>query len=103
MWSTNGAEPANSDGVIEDLADRYHDYLERWKREAGDVPVGTFVKFSGKLVKKLSFEEFTPILMEYAEMATRYQETIDRGDTINDVVLKVLRDQAAQLMLPPPG
>jgi hypothetical protein len=89
--------------VIEDLADRYHDYLERWKREAGDVPVGTFVKFSGKLIKKLSFEEFTPILVEYAEMATRYQESIDAGDTINDVVLKVIRDQAAQLMLPPPG
>jgi hypothetical protein len=28
---------------------------------------------------------------------------LDRGDTINDIVLKVLRDQAAQLMLPPPG
>ena len=89
--------------MIEDLADRYHDYLERWKREAGDVPVGTFVKFSGKLVKKLTFEEFTPILTQYVEMATRYQESIDRGDTINDVVLKVLRDQAAALVLKPPG
>jgi hypothetical protein len=89
--------------VIEDLADRYHDYLERWMREAGDVAVGTFVKFAGKLIKKLSFEEFTPIFVEYVEMAARYQETVDRGDTINDVVHKVLRDQAAQLMLPPPG
>jgi hypothetical protein len=89
--------------VIEDLADRYHAYLERWKRQAGDVPIGTFTKFSGKLIKKLSFEEFTPVLIEYVEMATRYQESIDRGDTINDIVLKVLRDQAAQLMLPPPG
>ncbi len=89
--------------MIEDLADRYHAYLERWKRQAGDVPLGTFTKFSGKLIKKLSFEEFTPVLIEYVEMATRYQESIDRGDTINDIVLKVLRDQAAQLMLPPPG
>ncbi len=89
--------------MIEDLADRYHAYLERWKRQAGDVPIGTFTKFSGKLIKKLSFEEFTPVLIEYVEMATRYQESIDRGDTINDIVLKVLRDQAAQLMLPPPG
>jgi hypothetical protein len=88
--------------VIEDLADRYHEYLERWKREAGDMPVGAFAKYSGKLVKKLSFEEFSPILMAYAEMAARYQETVERGDTINDVVLKVLRDQAAQLMLQPP-
>ena len=89
--------------MIEDLADRYHEYLERWLREAGDVPIGTFVKYSGKLVKKLSFEEFTPVLMEYVEMATRYQETVERGDTINDLVLKIVREQAAKLMLPPPG
>jgi len=89
--------------VIEDLADRYHQYLERWTREAGEVPVGSFVKFAGKLVKKLSFEEFSPILLEYLEMASRYQDSIERGDTINDVVLRVLRDQAAKLMLQPPG
>lgn len=89
--------------MIEDLADRYHEYLERWKREAGDVPVGSFVKFAGKLVKKLSFEEFSPVLLEYLEMAERYNDSIERGDTINDVVLKVLRDQAARLMLPAPG
>ena len=89
--------------MIEDLADRYHEYLERWKREAGDAPVGTFTKFAGKLIKKLSFEEFTPILIEYLEMAGRYQDGIDRGDTINDLVLKILRDQAAQLLLQPPA
>ena len=89
--------------MIEDLADRYHEYLERWQREAPDVAVGAFTKFSGRLIKKLSFEEFTPILVEYLEMASRYQETLERGDTINDIVLKVLRDQAAQLMLQPPG
>ena len=89
--------------MIEDLADRYHQYLERWKRAAGDVPVGSFGKFAGKLIKKLSFEEFTPILLEYLEMVTRYEESVDRGDTINDVVLKVLRDQAAQLLLTPPS
>lgn len=89
--------------MIEDLADRYHEYLERWIERAGDVPVGSFTKFDGKLVKKLSFEEFSPILLEYLEMVKRYDETLERGDTINDIVLKVLRDQAAQLMLKPPS
>lgn len=89
--------------MIEDLADRYHEYLERWKRNAGDVPLGAFTKFQGKLIKKLSFEEFSPILLEYLEMVTRYEESVERGDTINDVILKVLRDQAAQLMLVPPS
>jgi hypothetical protein len=89
--------------VIEDLTDRYHEYLERWRRQAGDVPVGTFTKFAGKLIKKLSFEEFSPLLREYSEIAERYDESVERGDTINDVVIKVLRDLAAQLMLTPPG
>ena len=89
--------------MIEDLADRYHEYLERWTREAGEVPVGTFVKFAGKLIRKLSFEEFTPVLLEYLEMTERYNDSIERGDTINDVALKVIRAQAAQLMLQPPA
>ena len=89
--------------MIEDLADRYHQSLERWTRNAGDVAVGAFAKFQGKLIKKYSFEEFSPVLLEYLEMMTRYEESLERGDTINDVVLKVLRDQAAQLMLAPPN
>src|SRR5207244_3694197 len=89
--------------VIEDLADRYHQYLERFTREVGEVEVGAFAKHQGKLIKKLSFEEFTPILLEYLEMAERYQESLERGDTVNDVVLKVLREQAASLVLQPPG
>ena len=89
--------------MIEDLADRYHEYLERFTREVGDVAVGAFVKHAGKLIKKLSFEEFTPALMEYVEMSARYADSIARGDTINDVVLKVLREQAAGLVLKPPA
>jgi hypothetical protein len=88
--------------VIEDLADRYHEYLARWEREVPNTAVGSFAKFAGKLVKKLTFDEFSPLLVQFAEMAARYQESLDRGDTVNDVVLKVLRDQAAQLLLPPP-
>jgi len=89
--------------VIEDLPARYHDYLERFTESIGDVKVGAFAKWSGKLIKKLSFEEFTPAFLEYSEMAERYRDSIERGDTINDVVLRILREQAANLVLAPPG
>ncbi|HUJ58422.1 MAG TPA: hypothetical protein VLX92_08015 [Kofleriaceae bacterium] len=88
--------------MIDDLPDRYHAYLERFAREIGEVAVGSFAKFRGKLIKKLSFEEFTPAFIEYTEIAERYAEGLANGDTINDVVLKVLRDQAAKLVLEPP-
>jgi hypothetical protein len=88
--------------VVEDLPQRYHEYLERFTGAVGDVAVGAFAKFSGKLIKKLSFEEFTPAYLEYTEISERYRESVDRGDTVNDLVVKLLREQAANLVLAPP-
>jgi hypothetical protein len=89
--------------MIEDLPERYHEYLDRFTTELGEVKVGAFAKFNGRLIKKLSFEEFTPAYLEYTEIAERYSDSLDRGDTINDVVLKLLREQAAGLVLKPPA
>ncbi len=89
--------------MIEDLPGRYHDYLERFTSKIGaDHQVGGFVKYSGKLIKKLSFEEFTPAYLEYTELADTYNASLERGDTVNDIVLRVLREKAATLVLDPP-
>jgi len=88
--------------VIEDLPERYHDYLERFERALPGTQVGGFGKFNGVLIKKLTFEEFTPAYLDYTELLTRYDESIERGDTIDDLVLRILRDKAADLVLPPP-
>ncbi len=88
--------------MIDDLPARYAEYLERFTRELGDMKAGAFGKFKGKLIKKLSFEEFTPAYIEYTELLDRYQESVDRGDTINDLVLKLLREQSAMMVLEPP-
>ena len=89
--------------MIENLPARYHEYLERFARELGEVKVGAFAKYAGRLIKKMSFEDFTPAYLEYAEIAEQYQASIDRGDTINDLVLKLLREQAANLLIKPPA
>ncbi len=88
--------------MLEDLPARYHEYLDRFMTELGDVKVGAFAKFNGKLIKKLSFEEFTPAYLEYEEIVKRYTDSIDRGDTINDVVLRLMRERCANLVLKPP-
>ncbi len=88
--------------MIEDLPARYHEYLERSSKELGELTVGAFTKFRGRLVKKLSFEEFTPLFLEHVEIDARYRETLDNGDTLNDLVLRILREQSATLVLPPP-
>lgn len=89
--------------MIEDLPARYHEYLDRFATEVGDTKVGAFAKYNGKLIKKLSFEEFTPAYLEYTEMLDRYNESLERGDTINDVVLRILRETAASLVLAGPA
>lgn len=91
-----------SDG-IEDLPARFDEYLARFAAAFPDAKAGTFVKYSGRLVKKLSFEEFTPAWLEYSELAEHYTASIERGDTINDVVMRVLREKAATLVVDAPG
>ena len=88
--------------MIEDLSGRYHEYLARFVAEVGELPVGAFAKFGGRLIKKLTFEEFTPAFLDFTEVLVRYDESLERGDTIDDLVLRILRDKAADLVLPPP-
>jgi len=86
-----------------DLTVLYREYLTRFDRELGAVEVGAFAKFQGRLIKKMSRDEFEPAFLEYHDLAERYHDSLDRGDTINDVVVKMLRDHAAKLVLKPPG
>ncbi len=89
--------------MIEDIPERYDEYLARCTAKLGDLAPGAFVKFSGKLIKKLTFEEFTPAYLEYIALLDRYNESLERGDTINDLVLRMLREKAAGMVLDPPA
>jgi hypothetical protein len=88
------------DGV--DLVKEYREYLERFESLAGESDFGAFVKHKGRLVKKLRYDEFEPVYREYYEVAKTYLDSIDRGDTINDVVVKLLREKASELFLTSP-
>ena len=90
------------DEASQDIASRYAEYLDRLASAVGDIAVGRFVKHAGHLIKKLSFEEFSDAYLEYTDLLARYHDSVARGDTINDVVLKLLREQAANLVLPAP-
>lgn len=80
----------------------YAHYLARWQRDLGAAEPGAFAKYNGKLIKKLSREEFEPMLLEFEALAQRYAESVERGDTVNDVVVRLLRERAASLLLAPP-
>ena len=89
--------------MADDLGAEYERYLERFHAEAGeDVELGAFIKWKGKLIKKLGFDEFARTYEEYHALASHYFESLDRGDTINDIVVRSIRDDAAQLILTAP-
>ena len=85
-----------------DFKPEYQDYLARFEETHGSTELGAFVKQRGRLVKKLRYEEFEPIYREFKDVAKSYFDSLDRGDTINDVVVKVLRERAIELFLDPP-
>ena len=85
-----------------DTVDEFKKYLARFDEKYGDQDFGSFVKYEGRLVKKLRFEEFEPVYAEYYDVAKTYFDSIDRGDTINDVVVKLVREHAIELLLTSP-
>ncbi len=93
---------ASSSDPTTDLLGRYHEYLERFAGELGAVEVGAFAKFGGRLIKKMTLDEFKRAFLEYTDISDRYYDSLDRGDTINDMVVRVLREKAANLVLKPP-
>lgn len=86
-------------------SDPYLDYLARFEQHVGAVAVGAYGKFHGKLVRKLSAEEFAQRHGEFATLDKTYRGILERGDTINDAVVRMWRERRAELLIdgPEPG
>jgi hypothetical protein len=76
----------------------YADYLDRFAQAVGEAAVGGFVKHQGHLIQKLDPEGFAARNREYLDLAGHYLAGLERGDTVNDLVVKLIRDHAAQLV-----
>jgi hypothetical protein len=80
----------------------YDDYLRRFEAALGPLAPDEFGKHQGKLIKRLDPDEYATAYREYMALASHYLEGVDRGDTINDVSVRLIRDHAARLVLPSP-
>jgi hypothetical protein len=91
-----------ADGPAEsgnDAVDEYRLYLERFDALVGTVEFGIYQKHKGRLIKKLTYDEFEAKLGEYREVDKAYNEILEHGDTINDVLVKVLRERSDELLM----
>jgi hypothetical protein len=83
------------------MGDEYLAYLARFESTVGAIAVGAYGQFKGKMVRKLSPEEFARRHAEYMRLAKTYKEILARGDTINDALTKMVRERAIELVLEP--
>jgi hypothetical protein len=82
-----------------DIVDEYRRYLERFETQVGTSDFGSYAKHNGRLIKKLTYDEFENRWNELAEVDKAYSEILANGDTINDVLVKVLRERCDELLL----
>lgn len=82
-----------------DAVEEYRRYLERFEAALGPCEFGTYMKHKGRLIKKLTYDEFEPRWAELATIEQAYEEVVARGDTINDVLTKVLRERRDELLV----
>jgi len=82
-----------------DAVDEYRRYLARFEAKVGTSEFGAYAKHNGRLIKKLTYDEFESRLVEYQEVDRAYKEILANGDTINDVLVKVLRERADELLI----
>ena len=83
-------------------AHEYDEYIARFTASCGEVSIGGFTKYNGKLIKKMTYEEFEPLYEQYAKARQVYEQSLDRGDTINDLVVKRMRKLASELVIDDP-
>ena len=77
-------------------ADPYLEYLSRFQTQIG---AGGFGKFRGRLVRKLNPDEFNSAQQEFTTLRKHYEKCVERGDTINDALTKLLAEKAAELLI----
>jgi hypothetical protein len=82
-----------------DPVDAFRSYLERFEQTFGPCEFGTYVKHKhGRPIKKLTYDEFEEKWNELAEVNQAYEEIVANGDTINDVLVKVLRERCDDVL-----
>jgi len=87
----------------DELLTEYQDYIARFEEEFGDeYDFGGFVTYKGLLIQKLRKDEFASLFSDYNEITRSYFASLKRGDTINDLVVRKMREIATKLVMNSP-
>jgi hypothetical protein len=79
--------------------DAYQAYLARFDQALGRLAVGAYAKWQGQLIRKLAPDEFSRKDAEFTKLRDHYLASLERGDTLNDVITKLLRERSRELLI----
>lgn len=87
------------DSPTADTIADYEGYLARFGQAVGDLQVGQYGRFRGRLIPKLDEEAHAERVAAYLELGERFTEMITAGDTIDDSLAVDLRTAEVELVL----
>ena len=83
-------------------ADEYGDYVSRFEDLLGRASPGDYRKHEGRLIKRLSAAEFAEAMAQLTDANDTYAAIMERGDTVSDALIRLIRERAAELVTSSP-
>ena len=78
----------------------FRQYLARVQTELGNLEEGQYGKYGGRLIQRLGYSDFVGKWEQYSELRTAYLDTLNQGGTVNDAVVQMVDEHAAELLIP---
>ena len=82
-----------------DYPQEYERYVARFQRLVGEMQPGQYGRFRGRLVPRLTADQFRDRVDQYMALGDRFTAMMNAGDTIDDTVAVSLRATEAELVM----
>ena len=77
----------------------YADYLDRFASVVGEIAEGQYGQYKGRLVLKMTRDQFEERYQRYLKLGIHYGELLERSDTIEDSITVDLRAAEIELLV----
>ena len=77
----------------------YEEYVQRFLNEVGEIADGQYGQYKGRLVLKMSRDQFEQRYQRYLELGIHYGDLLSRSDTIEDSITVDLRAAEIELLI----
>ena len=77
----------------------YNDYLARFTQLVGEIEDGQYGQYKGRLVLKMTREQFDAKYLEYLDLGERYGVMLSQSDTIEDTLTVDLKVAEVEMLI----